>query len=141
MQLSTWWWILGGVIVALELLVGTLYLLMVALGMAAGAIAAHLGLGLPLQITTAAVVSALAVLISRRLSLRKGRNVPASADRDINLDIGATIHVDAWQPDGTARVHYRGSQWTVQLRAGSMPSAGLHRVGEVQGSHLIVDKA
>ena len=141
MAMSTWWWILSGLTVAVELFAGTLYLLMLALGMAAGAIAAHLGLPLPLQIAVAAVVSTLAVLISRRLSLRWRPPVPASADRDINLDIGAAVHVEAWTPEGTARVHYRGSQWTAELRPGHPPSAGVHRIVEVQGSHLIVDKA
>ena len=43
--------------------------------------------------------------------------------------------------DGTARIPYRGSQWTVVLRPGSLPSTGLYRVIEVQGNRLIVDKA
>ena len=39
---STLWWLLAGGIVAAELLTGTFYLLMLALGVAAAAIAAHL---------------------------------------------------------------------------------------------------
>ena len=38
------WWVAAGVAVAAELATGTFYLLMIALGLAAGAIAAHLGL-------------------------------------------------------------------------------------------------
>jgi membrane protein implicated in regulation of membrane protease activity len=38
---TTVWWVLAGLAVALELATGTFYLLMLALGMAAGAIAAH----------------------------------------------------------------------------------------------------
>jgi membrane protein implicated in regulation of membrane protease activity len=57
----------------------------------------------------------------------------------VNLDIGESVHVDAWNPDGTATVRYRGAQWTVILRAGR-PSTGEHRVVEVIGSRLVVDK-
>ena len=41
LSLSTWWWIVAGVLVAAELATGTFYLLMVAIGCAAGALAAH----------------------------------------------------------------------------------------------------
>ena len=36
-------------------------------------------------------------------SARSGRaEPPASANRDVNLDIGERVHVDAWAADGTA---------------------------------------
>ena len=56
MELSaaTFWWVAAGVAVAAELATGTFYLLMLALGLAAAAIAAHLGLGGSLQITVGA---------------------------------------------------------------------------------------
>ena len=53
---ATIWWVLAGILVAVELAIGTFYLLMVALGLAAGAVAAHLGLPLSAQVTTAAIV-------------------------------------------------------------------------------------
>ena len=56
---ATLWWLMAGVTVAIELLSGTFYLLMLAIGMAAGAVAAHMGLGLTMQIVTCAVVGAL----------------------------------------------------------------------------------
>ena len=43
-SMATFWWVLAGAAVAVELATGTFYLLMIALGLAAGAIAAHLGL-------------------------------------------------------------------------------------------------
>src|SRR5688500_16392511 len=57
----TVWWLLAGAAVAVELATGTFYLLMLALGMAAAAIAAHLGASIPLQLVTAAVVGGGAV--------------------------------------------------------------------------------
>ena len=141
MATSTWWWVFTGITIVAELLTGGIYLLMIALGLACGAIAAHLGLSLPLQIMIAAAVGMLSVLVCRRLPARRAPELPPSANPDLNLDIGETLHVPEWNSDGTARIPYRGSQFTVVLRAGSMPAAGLYRFIEVQGNRLIVDKA
>jgi membrane protein implicated in regulation of membrane protease activity len=53
---STIWWLLTGGAVAVELLTGTFYLLMLAIGLAAAAVSAHLGLGLIGQLVVAAVM-------------------------------------------------------------------------------------
>ena len=141
MEASTLWWIVAGITIVAELLTGGIYLLMIALGLACGAIAAHLGIAPAGQISIAAGVGVLAVLLCRRLRGRRAPELPPSANPDLNLDIGETLHVPEWNSDGTARIPYRGSQWTVVLRAGSMPAVGLYRVIEVQGNRLIVDKA
>lgn len=141
MEASTWWWILAGMAVVAELLTGTIYLLMICLGLAAGAVSAHLGLGMPLQIVVAAVVGVLCVLVARRIRRIRSSGLPASADPAMSLDIGETVTVNQWEADGTARVAYRGAQWTAVLRAGSMPAPGQYRVVELQGNRLVVDKA
>lgn len=141
LQVSTFWWILAGITVAAELLTGTIYLLMVALGLAAGAVAAHLGWNIPAQIMVAAVVGVLCVLIGRRIRSARASGLPASADPAMNLDIGETVTITRWEGDGTARVQYRGAQWTAVLRPGAMPSLGTYRVAELQGNRLVVDKA
>ena len=46
MEHSTLWWLMAGAAVVAELLTGTFYLLMLAIGLAAGALAAHLGVGM-----------------------------------------------------------------------------------------------
>jgi len=109
---ATLWWLMAGVTVAIELLSGTFYLLMLAIGMAAGAVAAHMGLGLTMQIVTCAVVGASTVLVAyiKRRS-RPGEPSPR-AERSVNLDVGETVFIDAWQADGTAQVKYRGANWT-----------------------------
>ena len=47
---STLWWLVAGALVAAELLTGTFYLLMLAIGAAAGALTAHLHLGMTAQL-------------------------------------------------------------------------------------------
>ncbi len=137
---STIWWLCAGAAVAVELVTGTFYLLMLAVGLAAAAVAAHSGAGTVVQLLVAAVVGGGSVV---GWHLRQGRRAaapPASANRDVNLDVGETVYVDEWGPDGTANVKYRGANWTVVHRSGNAPSTGAHRVAEVVGSRLLVDK-
>ena len=55
------WWLAAAILVAAELVTGTFYLLMLSLGLAAGALAAHAGLGTPLQLLCAALAGGGAV--------------------------------------------------------------------------------
>ncbi len=137
---STIWWLCAGAAVAVELLTGTFYLLMLAVGLAAAAVAAQLGAGTVPQLLVAAAVGGGSVGGWHMRQLRRPAAPPASANRDVNLDIGETIHVDAWNADGTATVKYRGANWTVIHRSGNTPSTGAHRVAEVIGSRLLVEK-
>jgi membrane protein implicated in regulation of membrane protease activity len=139
MENTTAWWLLAGGLVALELVTGTFYLLMLAVGVAAGALAAHVGWGLTAQLVAAAAVGVAAVLVWQRWGF--ARRPPANANQDVNLDIGQTVHVAEWQADGTAHVRYRGADWTVSLAEGpSNPPhpPGTYRIVAVQGSRLVV---
>ncbi|RUR66139.1 NfeD family protein [Variovorax sp. 375MFSha3.1] len=137
---STVWWLIAGAAIVLELLSGTVYLLLLAAGFAAAAISAHLGFGTVTQLIVAAVIGVGAVLVWYTIQRRRPPAPPTEANRDVNLDIGESVQVDAWNADGTATVRYRGAQWTVVQRAGRTPSTGEHRVVEVVGSRLVVDK-
>jgi membrane protein implicated in regulation of membrane protease activity len=142
MPMATWWWVLAGAAIALELVTGTFYLLMLALGFAAAAVAAWTGATLALQIVAAAAVGGGATAAWHGWRVRhRAVKPPAAADRDLHLDIGETLHINDWRADGTATVRYRGAAWTVVTRPGVAPTVGLHRVAEVTGNRLVVDKA
>ena len=138
---STIWWVLAGAVIAVELLTGTFYLLMLSLGFVAAAIAAHLGFTAPMQLVVAAVVGGACVVAWRSYKKRTPSAPPASANRDVNLDIGETLHVDVWAADGTSTVKYRGANWQVSLVPGATPSPGVYSIVEVIGSRLIVKKS
>lgn len=140
MAQSTIWWLFAGAAVAVELLTGTFYLIMLAIGLAAAAVVAHLGASAAVQLLVAAGVGGSAVGGWHIRQSRRGAMPAASANRDVNLDIGEIVHVDAWNTDGTASVKYRGANWTVMHRSGTSPSTGAHRVAEVIGSRLLLDK-
>lgn len=139
LSLPTWWWLVAGILVAAELATGTFYLLMLALGSAAGALAAHLGLGLPAQWAVASLVGAGTTAAWHFKRARRPQSAQAALNRDVNIDIGAQVFVEAWQPDGTARVSYRGSSWTVRLAGAGTPVAGPHRIVSVQSGWLGVE--
>ncbi|MBO9514346.1 MAG: NfeD family protein [Variovorax sp.] len=141
MASSTIWWLLTGGAIVLELVsgTGTVYLLLIGAGFAAAALAAHAGAGFNTQLIVAAVVSVAAVGAWRAIRGRRPPEPPTGANPNVNLDIGERVQVEAWAPDGTATVRYRGAQWTVVSRGGT-PVPGEHRVAEVVGSRLIVEK-
>ena len=137
---TTIWWLLTGTAVAVELLTGTFYLLMLAIGLAAAALAAHAGASQPLQLVAAALIGGGAVAA---WYLKRGKRPDepiASANRDVNLDIGETVQIDHWNPDGTATIKYRGAAWTVMALDGVVHGTGAHRVRQVVGNRLVVEK-
>lgn len=137
-NLSTMWWVAGGVLVAAELATGTFYLLMLALGCAAGALAAHAGLGLSGQIVVGALVGAAATAGWHLKRFRNPRSAPAESNRDVNLDIGQTVQVHAWGADGSAQVNYRGASWSASFGGADPPAPGPHAIVAVRGNQLVL---
>ena len=137
----SYWLVAAGAAVIVELFIGTFYLLMIAIGLAAGALAASLGLGMALQTLVAALVGIGATVALRRSGFGKlGSRIQAERDPNVNMDIGQTVNVPAWQ-DGSARVMYRGALWDVELdrsASGPNPAPGQYKICEVRGSRLIV---
>ena len=137
---STIWWLLAGAAIAIELLTGTFYLLMLAIGIAAGAVAAHLGLTLAMQLVVAAIVGGGATAAWHAVRKRRPAAPRAEANPDVNMDVGEVVYVAAWGPDHTASVRYRGASWTVVPYGSSSDGPGNYRVREVTGSRLVVEK-
>jgi membrane protein implicated in regulation of membrane protease activity len=137
-SLAIWWWVAAGAVVVAELTTGTFYLLMVALGLAAGALAAHMGLDLNAQIITAALTSMLLTALWHFYRRRHSVSVPSHQNRDVNLDIGEKVQVPAWSADGTARIVYRGTHWSARIAAGTVAAPGEHTIAAMEGSTLFL---
>jgi len=137
--MSDWmnWLVAAGVLIVAELFTGTFYLLMIAIGLSAGALAALLGATGAIQTFVAAAVGLVATAILHRSRFGRPARSDATKDGNVNLDIGQRVAVDAWQ-NGRARVMYRGALWDVELGPGALPEAGDYRIVEVQGNRLIV---
>lgn len=139
---ATLWWMVTGLLVVAELLTGTFYLLMLAVGVACGALAAHAHYSLNVQLIVAAVVGIGAALAWHTVRLRRAAHEPAAdANRNVNLDIGETVHVEVWGPERTAQVQYRGASWTAvpAVQTIEPPQNGAHRIVAMRGSQLVLE--
>ena len=144
MQLHYWWWILAVGLGVLEILSGTFYLLVFAVGCAAGGLAAWAGAGLTAQVlVTAAVTIAGWAWLWRRGPARAAPG-DAVADSSMLLDVGERLDVEEWGADRRAQVRYRGASWTVELdpqepAAAAVP--GRFVIRRVVGNRLVVQRA
>ena len=135
------WFAMAGVMVICEIFTGTFYLLMIAVGLAAGGIAALLGAGNPAQLAVAAVVGMVATTALRRSKLGKRHPTDAARDPNVNLDIGQILAIDHWSSKGgtdVARVSYRRALWDAELAHGAVAQSGMFVIREIRGSRLIV---
>jgi membrane protein implicated in regulation of membrane protease activity len=135
------WWIATAVLVACELASGTFYVLMLAIGCVAAAVAAHAGAGYATQLLAAALVGGGAVAAWHLWRRRGPPPVAAAGNPDINLDVGERVQVEAWNPDGTARIRYRGAAWNARYVGAGPPAAGAHVIEEVRHNELALRRA
>jgi len=139
---ATIWWIAAGVLVTLELITSTFYLLLIATAAAVSALAAHAGVPAAGQMLIGSTLSVIAVVGCYFWRKKHPRQRQDVANRIMNLDVGATVIVDKWNADGTTTVQYRGSTWTAELVPGVPPNTtGPHCVVEVVGIRLVIEPA
>lgn len=138
--MNTMWIWLGLAALALigELATGTFYLLLVALGLAAGGVAAWFSAGLQWELVACGLVLLLGLLVLRKTRVLKKREVNSARNSDVIMDIGQTVSVEVWSESGTARVWYRGAHWQAELATGHAPQAGEHIITELRGSILVL---
>lgn len=135
------WFGLAALALIAELLSGTFYMLLVALGLAASGVVAYFGFSLAAQIATCSIigVAGLVVLKKTGVLLKKGPLKPTS-DRNVNLDIGQHVEVSSWSATRTATVFYRGAQWQVRLDSSvtEPPLPGTYVITDIQSVTLIL---
>lgn len=131
---SYWiWWILATVLIGAEMLTGTFYLLAVGVAFAVGGAAAWIGASLPMQLLTAGVLTVIGTAIAHRW--RRTRGDPPQLP---GLDVGQSVHVESWHPDGSARVLYRGTKWNGVLASSETPRRHTMYIVATRGSTLVL---
>jgi membrane protein implicated in regulation of membrane protease activity len=105
------WALTGLVLVIVELLTGTFYLLMLGVAVFGAALAAWLGLGFPAQTIVAVVLSAIG---SYGVHVYKARN---RAQQMAPIDAGMPASFENWLDAGErlAKVRYRGASWEARV--------------------------
>jgi membrane protein implicated in regulation of membrane protease activity len=142
MQLFHWWWALALILGVAELVTGTFYLLVLALGCAAGGAAAWIGWGLTPQLVATAVITVAGWSLLHVRQPHRRRRPGVQNDRDVLLDVGERLRIDRWEDDGHALVRYRGASWTAELEPGARATTpagpGTYEIRGVTGNRLIV---
>ncbi|MGE5453319.1 MAG: NfeD family protein [Acidobacteriota bacterium] len=141
MSESTLWWIVTGFFVSLELLSGSAYLFMLALGAAAAALSAVLGATQTTQLMAAAMVGGLAVVVWHYHLLKRGPLTHATDFGSLTpqVQIGDHVEVERWESDGTCRVKHQGEICVGRHFGPQLPKHGRHRIKSVDGPFLVLE--
>jgi len=127
------WWIAAAVLIGAELLSGTFYLLAVGIAAALGGVAAWLGTSLPVQFAVAGALGVLLTIAAHRWRLARATPPPTPS-----LDVGQPVRVESWNPNGGARVAYRGSTWDAELATSDVPRSETLYIVATRGSVLVL---
>jgi membrane protein implicated in regulation of membrane protease activity len=127
------WWIVAAAIIGAELVSGTFYLLAIGIAVALGGVAAWLGAGLAVQFGVAGVLC-----VALTVAAHRWRLAHASPPPQPSLDVGQAVHVESWNPDGTARVAYRGTTWDAELASPDVPRADTLYIVAMRASVLVL---
>lgn len=137
------WLAFAGVLVAVEIFTGTFYLLMIAVGFAAGGLAAMAGAHFSIQFIVAGATGGLVTLLLRNSRIFRKHRTEPQRNPSVILDIGQTVEVGRWEnlQGGIyrTRVNYRGALWDAELLPDGEPEAGLFIIREMRGATLLVD--
>jgi len=128
-----YWFLFGLVLLALEMMTGTFYLLIVAVGMAVAGLSALLGAGMVWQLLLCALTTVAGTLILRRRKTASGDDTNTD-----NLDIGQPVKIIHWNDNGSARISYRGAEWDAELASADAPRDGQFYIVAVHGSGLVL---
>jgi len=127
------WWVAAALMVGLELVTGTFYLLAVGIAFAVGGVVAWIGAAVPVQLFVGGSLAVVAVTVAHQW--RKKRGTPPTPPP---LDRGQTVRVDEWNADGTARVVYRGTHWNAVLASADVARAETLYIVDTRGSTLVL---
>jgi membrane protein implicated in regulation of membrane protease activity len=131
------WAVTGLVLVIVEVMTGTFYLLMLGVAAFGAALAAWLGLGFSVQSIVAVAVSAVGCY---GVHVYRAKN---SAQQMAPIDAGMPASFESWLDAGSrlARVRYRGASWDARVEGGEAvePGATLY-VLAAEGNTLRVAK-
>jgi len=125
------WAIVGFVLIIVELVTGTFYLLVLGIAALVAAAVAFLGGDFWVQ----CILGGSAALLGTYFVHRWWAQHPKDASKSNDLDRGQTVIFEAWvnQPNGLARVKYRGSTWDARIDGSAQINDVLYIQGQENG--------
>lgn len=134
MEPYVWWAVAGIGLIIVEMMSGTLILLVLGLAAFVGAAAAWFGYSFWIQALAAVVLAAVGMIVASNLKKKK-----VVGDKDHNsLDIGHTVILESWvsEPDGVAKVRYRNATWDAKVTGTRTPGGTVFYIAAMDGSTL-----
>ena len=129
------WLVLALIAGGVEMMTGTVFLLVVAGALAVAALLALVGLGLTVQLAAIALVVVAGSLLVQRWRKQSRGDTAVSEP-----DVGRVIEVSEVNADGTATVMYRGAPWPARAAEGGL-SAGRWKIVALDGPCLVLQRA
>ncbi len=133
MEIYIYWFLLALVLLGLEMVTGTFYLLVVSIAMAVAGFVAYRGGSFIWQLMLCALTVIAGVFV-----LRYWKSGQVRHQTSASLDIGQSVQVLKWHDNGSARVFYRGAEWDAQLESTEMPREAQLYITAIRGSILIL---
>lgn len=112
MQPALAWLLLGLVLVVVELLTGTFYLLILGLAAGVGSLVAWLGGSFWIQALLASVAA-----VAGCMMVRRSKSGAAASAGSNSMDVGQTVVLESWvsEPQRLAKVRYRDASWEAEV--------------------------
>jgi membrane protein implicated in regulation of membrane protease activity len=136
MENYVWWSVAGIGLIIVEMMSGTLILLVLGLAAFAGALAAWLGASFAAQAVAAVALAAVGMIVASSLKKKK-----AAGDKsNDSLDIGHTVILESWvsEVDGVAKVRHRNATWDARVTGERTPGGTVFYIVATDGNTLHV---
>lgn len=133
------WISVGLVLVIVEVMTGTFYLLVLGVAAFVGALAAYFGFNTLAQVICTGMTAALGLFLVHRWHQTR----PEQSQRDRSLDVGQAVTFESWvdQNARRVRVKYRGASWDAELIGDASPQFNdTLYISGTQGSQLQVSR-
>ena len=134
METYVWWAVAGIGLIIVEMMSGTLILLVLGLAAFAGAAAAWFGFSFWVQALVAAALAAAGMIVASGMRKKKA----AGTRNDNSLDIGHTVILESWvsEADGVAKVRYRNATWDARVQGAHTPGGTVFYICATDGNTL-----
>jgi membrane protein implicated in regulation of membrane protease activity len=134
METYMWWAVAGIGLIIVEMMSGSLILLVLGLAAFAGAAMAYFNFSFEVQAVAAVALAAVGMIV---LSSLKKKKVAGEKDHGA-LDIGHTVILESWvsEVDGVAKVRYRNATWDAKVTGSRTPGGTVFYICETDGNTL-----
>jgi membrane protein implicated in regulation of membrane protease activity len=129
-----YWFIAAAILVGVDMMIGTQYLLVFAVAAFASGVLAFFGLDVRWQ-----MIGATMVTLVGTYTMYSWRSKSATFPQlSLHLDVGQRVSVNHWREDGRARVSYRGTLWHGVLESTVTPTSKTMVIVGINGTQLIL---